>query len=174
MRLSFELGIERCATPVAFEMDLAVSINARDAKPPGRLMSLIESATSGARTLTKTTAVFAVKLVPPMTKKAEDLWRLDTAKKYVRGQEALKGWKARGVSLVKDYEGVRRREGRRVEVEGVRAMLKAHPPLALTLPKDGSGGDYDEEEERKRESGRESGRDVAERSQGCKDAGCDC
>ncbi|EST06844.1 Pleckstrin [Kalmanozyma brasiliensis GHG001] len=130
MRLSFDVEVDRCATPVAFSMDLAVSINPRDAKPPGRLWGYIESATSGARTLTKTSAIFSVKLVPPMTKKTADLWRLDTAKKYVRGQEALKGWKARGVSLVKDHEELVRKQSRRADVEGVRAMLKAHPPAA--------------------------------------------
>ncbi len=130
VRLSFEVEVERCASPVSFSMDLAVSINARDAKPPGRLWGYIESATSGARTLSKTSAIFSVKLVPPMTKKTADLWRLDTAKKYVRGQEALKGWKARGVSLVSDHEELVRKEKRRAEVEGVRATLKAHPPTA--------------------------------------------
>ena len=127
MRLTLEVEVERCAGPVVFSMDVAVSINARDAKPPGRLMSFIESATSGARTLTKTSAIFSVKLVPPMTKRTADLWRLDTAKRYVRGQEALKGWKARGVSLVSDHEALARNEVRRAEVEGVRAVLKVHP-----------------------------------------------
>lgn len=130
MRLTFHIEVDRCAAPVVFAMDLAVSINARDAKPPGRLMSFIESATSGARTLTKTSAIFSVKLVPPMTKKTADLWRLDTAKKYVRGQEALKGWKARGVSLVQDHEALVREEVKRAEVEGVRAVLKGQPVLA--------------------------------------------
>ncbi|SJX66555.1 Kinesin-3 motor protein [Sporisorium reilianum f. sp. reilianum] len=129
MRLTFQVEVERCTAPVAFSMDLAVSINARDAKPPGRLMSFIESATSGARTLTKTSAIFSVKLLPPMTKKTADLWRLDTAKKYVRGQEALKGWKARGVSLVQDHEALVRKEAKLAQVEGVRAVLKASPVL---------------------------------------------
>lgn len=133
VRLAFEVEVDRCAAPVAFSMDVAVSINARDAKPPGRLMTLFEAATSGARTLSKTSAIFSVKLVPPMTKKTADLWRLDTSKKYVRGQEALGGWKARGVSLVQDHERLRMAEERRAEVEGVRAMLKAHPPLSLSL-----------------------------------------
>ncbi|KAJ1021725.1 hypothetical protein NDA13_005340 [Ustilago tritici] len=120
MRLTFEVEVERCIGPVEFGMDVAVSINARDAKPPGRLMSFIE----GARTLTKTSGIFGVRLVPPMTKRTKELWRLDTGKKYVRGQEALRGWKARGVSLVSDHEVLRRGEERRAEVEGVRVVLK--------------------------------------------------
>ncbi len=140
-RLAFEIEIERCAAPVAFSMDVAVSINSRDAKPPGRLMSLIESATSGARTLTKTSAIFSVKLVPPMTKKTAELWRLDTANKYVRGQEALRGWKARGTSLVHDHARLMRAEERRAEVEGVRALLRAHPPLALSMSPSGAEAD---------------------------------
>ncbi|SPO31377.1 probable Kinesin-3 motor protein [Ustilago trichophora] len=141
MRLSFEVEVDRCAGPVPFSMDVAVSINARDAKPPGRLMSFIE----GAKTMTKTSGVFAVKLTPPMTKKTKDLWRLDTGNKYVRGQEALRGWKARGVSLVRDHEGLRKGEERRAEVEGVRALLKGHPPLAMGMGL--SEADRDREEE---------------------------
>ncbi|RIB22662.1 kinesin protein [Gigaspora rosea] len=34
------------------------------------------------------------------------LWRLNTASKYVRGKELLGDWKPRGVSLVKDYKKI--------------------------------------------------------------------
>jgi kinesin family protein 1 len=131
--LRFEVEVESCAGPVPFSMDIAVSVNARDAKPPGRLMSFIESATSGSKTLTKASAIFSVRLMPPMTKKTAELWRLDTAKKYVRGQETLRGWKARGPSLVKDHAKLVMTERKRAEVEGVRALLRAHPPLSLSM-----------------------------------------
>ncbi|PWZ01286.1 kinesin-3 motor protein [Testicularia cyperi] len=133
VRLSFDVEVDSCASPVPFSMDIAVSVNPRDAKPPGRLMTFIESATSGSKTLTKTSAIFSVRLVPPMTKKTAELWRLDTAKKYVRGQEALRGWKARGVSLVHDHAKLEREGRRRAEVEGVRALLQARPPLSLSI-----------------------------------------
>ncbi|SPO40546.1 probable Kinesin-3 motor protein [Pseudozyma flocculosa] len=145
LQLNFEVDVESCARPVRFAMDIALSINGRDAKPPGRLMSLLESATSGSRTLAKASALFSVRLVPPMTKRTRELWRLDTATKYVRGQETLRGWKARGVSLVHDHDRLVRTERRRAEVEGVRALLKASPPLSLSLSPGGEGGSADGE-----------------------------
>lgn len=125
IRLSFEIQVDRCSAPAAFSMDLAVSINGRDAKPPGKLMSFIEGSTS----MTKTSAIFEVRLVPPMMKRPCELWRLDTGSKYVRGQEMLGGWKARGVSLVGDHAALVQRERRRAEVEGVRATLKGRSAM---------------------------------------------
>ncbi|GAC95130.1 hypothetical protein PHSY_002705 [Pseudozyma hubeiensis SY62] len=122
IKLSFEVLVDRCTAPVSFTMDLAVSINGREARPPGRLMNFIE----GAMVKTKANAVFGVRLRPPMMKRTSELWRLDTGKKYVRGQEVLGGWKARGVSLVADHAELVRAERKRVEVEGVKARLKSH------------------------------------------------
>jgi kinesin family member 1 len=41
-----------------------------------------------------------------MTRKISELWRLNTANKYVRGEEFLGNWKPRGVSLIKDYKKI--------------------------------------------------------------------
>lgn len=141
LRLGFWIDVDSCSEPAHFEMDIAVAINARDAKPPGKLMSLIESAASGSRTLSKASAIFAVRLVPPMTKTTRELWRLDTAAKYVRGEESLRGsWRPRGVSLVHDHAKLLRREKRRAEVEGVRALLQARPPLSISAPSPSKNG----------------------------------
>ena len=48
--------------------------------------------------------------------------------------EALRGWKARGTSLVHDHARLMRAEERRAEVEGVRALLRAHPRYRLQVP----------------------------------------
>ncbi|UZJ55379.1 hypothetical protein CBS101457_004699 [Exobasidium rhododendri] len=131
--LSLHLGIdvESCEEPVELKMDIAVSVHSRDAKPPGKLYSLLESATIGSRTLQKTSNIFAIRLTPPMTKKSRELWRLDTAMKYVRGQEKLEGvWKPRGVSLINEHADFVKRERRSAEVDGVRALLQARPPLS--------------------------------------------
>ncbi|PWN54268.1 kinesin-domain-containing protein [Violaceomyces palustris] len=133
LKLDFQVQVETCSQPAKFSMDVAVSINARDAKPSGKLMSMIESAANGSRVLTKTSALFGIKLVPPLTKKTKELWRLDTGARYIRGEEALLGWKARGLSLVQDHSLLVRAEKRRAEVEGVRALLRANPPLSLSM-----------------------------------------
>jgi kinesin family protein 1 len=139
LRLAFTVDVESCAAPAEFSMDVAVSIGGRDAKPQGRLLSMVSAAATGARVLSKTSALFAVRLVPPPARRTRELWRLDTAAKYVRGEEALHGaWRPRGVSLVLEHTALMRRERRRAEVEGVRALLAARPPLALSsAPTDG-------------------------------------
>ncbi|KAK0547296.1 hypothetical protein OC846_003155 [Tilletia horrida] len=144
VRLTFSVDVESCAKPVEFAMDVAVTVNTRDARPPGRLLSLIDSAANGTRTLSKTTALFSVKLTPPLTKRTNELWRLDTGDKYVRGEEALEGWRPRGVGLVKEHLRSSRKQALRAEVDGVRALLKHNPPLALQNGSQG-GGQRDEE-----------------------------
>ncbi|PWN46193.1 putative kinesin-3 motor protein [Ceraceosorus guamensis] len=144
LRFSFTLDVEMCTAPAQFSMDIAVSIGGRDSKPQGKLMSLIGAATTGARVLTKTSALFAVRLVPPLEKRTKELWRLDTAAKYVRGEEALQGkWKPRGVSLVHDHARMVRLERRRAEVEGVRRLLESAPPLSMSNGSNNAGGDHE-------------------------------
>lgn len=131
LKLNIYVDFERASSPAKFELDIAVSINARDAKPTGKFFSMIESVSNGSKNLSKTTALFNVKLTPPLTKKTKELWRLDTGKKYVRGQEIIKDWKPRGVSLIHDHRKLLDGERKRAEVEGVRALLKSKPPLSL-------------------------------------------
>jgi kinesin family protein 1 len=132
LRLTCKIAVESCIEPVSLTMDIAVAIHGRDAKPPGKLYTMFESATLGSRVLMKSANVFAIRLTPPMTKKSQELWRLDTATKYVRGQEALEGiWKPRGVSLIHEYERFVTTERRAAEVRGVRALLDVNPPLSL-------------------------------------------
>lgn len=132
LNLKFSVEAETCESAIDFDMDIAVCIHARDAKPPGKLLSMIESATNGSRVLNKTTNIFAVRLTPPMTKKSKELWRLDTAMKYVRGQEKLGVWKPRSVGLIHEHSTFVKKERRRAEVQGVRALLHASPPLSLS------------------------------------------
>lgn len=127
VHLSFEVTADNCATPVAFDMDIAVTVQSRDARAPSKLMSLLSSS----RLSSCITSVFAVRLTPIMTKNPTDLWRLDTAEKYVRGEEALAGWKPRGLSLVRDYEQVTLGKRSAADVEAAKAVFAA---FELTLP----------------------------------------
>lgn len=128
LRLDFETEVDSCVSPPKFSMDVAVAVKSRDAKPPGRLLSMIESATTTAKTLNKTTAVFAVRLIPPQALKSRDLWRLDTAAKYVRGQELLGAWKPLGVEYIKAHEKFLKKQKLLAETEGLRVVLKSLPP----------------------------------------------
>ncbi|CAG8567917.1 4861_t:CDS:2, partial [Paraglomus occultum] len=110
LRLTWYVEAEKCVEPICFNMDIAVQIQGREARPPSRLIQLLNSS----KVLWKTSGLFSITLKPPMTRKISELWRLNTANKYVRGEELLGNWKPRGVSLVKDYkrisESIRKQE----------------------------------------------------------------
>ncbi|KAH9950145.1 hypothetical protein B0H21DRAFT_831130 [Amylocystis lapponica] len=123
LQFSWSVAVEICADPVQFTMDTAVSIQTRDARPPSRFMTLLGSS----KILPKTSTVFTVRLSPPLTRSPKDLWRLDTAEKYVRGEEALGVWKPRGVSVVEDYSRLVTMERRAADVQAIRVILSTSP-----------------------------------------------
>ncbi|RIB23929.1 hypothetical protein C2G38_1958650 [Gigaspora rosea] len=108
--LTWYVEAEKCVEPITFSMDVAVQVQGREARPPSKLIQLLNQS----KVLWKSSGLFSVTLKPPMTRKISELWRLNTASKYVRGEELLGDWKPRGVSLVKDYkkisESIRKKE----------------------------------------------------------------
>ena len=124
LQLSWAIALETCSDPVEFTMDIAVMTRTRDARPPSRLMSLLGST----RILSKTSSIFRVRLLPPLTRSPKDLWRLDTSKKYVRGEEVLGHWKPRGISVVEDYMRLVTTEEKAADVQAIRVILAHHPP----------------------------------------------
>ena len=123
LQVSWSVAIETCAEPVNFNMDTAITIQARDARPPSRLTSLFGST----KVLPKTSTLFSVRLTPPLTRSPKDLWRLDTAEKYVRGEETLGIWRPRGVSVVEDYSRLVTLERRAADVQAIRVILATSP-----------------------------------------------
>ncbi|KAI8075132.1 hypothetical protein BC940DRAFT_363173 [Gongronella butleri] len=105
LQLTWHVDVAKCAKPMAFQMDIAVKITGRDPNPAARFKKLL---VSPKKTLTKCSGLFMVQLTPPMTRRVDQLWRLNTASKYVRGQEQfLANWRPRGVSLIHDYKHIR-------------------------------------------------------------------
>ncbi|KAH9894077.1 kinesin-domain-containing protein [Cubamyces lactineus] len=123
LQLTWSVAVDTCADPVQFSMDTAVTIQTRDARPPSRLTSLFGST----KVLPKTSTLFSVRLTPPLTRSPKDLWRLDTAEKYVRGEETLGVWRPRGVSVVEDYSRLVTMERRAADVQAIRVILAASP-----------------------------------------------
>jgi kinesin family protein 1 len=82
--------------------------------------------------LRKMSTVFSVRLTPPLTRSARELWRLDTAEKYVRGEETLGSWKPRGLTVVEDYNRLIRTEQRAADVQAIRSVLAVHPPKSVS------------------------------------------
>lgn len=127
VQLAFTVSVDTCADPVQFSCDVAVTIHNRDARPPSKFFTFLNSS----KILSKTSYLFNVKLSPPLTRSAKDLWRLDTAEKYVRGEEVLTSWKPRGLSTVIDYSRLVTTERRAADVQAIRVILAHFPPRSL-------------------------------------------
>ncbi|KAI5480411.1 hypothetical protein MNV49_000986 [Pseudohyphozyma bogoriensis] len=132
IRLKFEVESDVCSSPVVFEMDVAVTVQGRDARAPSKLMSLFNSS----RLSSRISGLFAVRLKPFMTKKPNDIWRLNTAETFVRGEEVLGTWKPRGLSLIRDHDQQIQSETKAADVEAAKAVLEA---FELTLPSAAEG-----------------------------------
>lgn len=123
LQVNFFVAVESCIDAIQFNMDMAVAMFTRDAAPPSRFMSFFGSS----RLLSKTSTIFLLKMTPPLTRSPEDLWRLDTSEKYVRGEEVLGTWKCRGVSVVEDHDRLVTTERRAADVQAIRTLLAATP-----------------------------------------------
>ena len=128
LQLIWSVAVETCGEPVQFSTDVAITIQTRDARPPSKLMTFLGST----KILSKTSTLFHVRLTPPLTRSARDLWRLDTAEKYVRGEEALGSWRPRGITVVEDYSRLVTVERRAADVQAVRVILASMPPKPPT------------------------------------------
>ncbi|PFH50565.1 hypothetical protein AMATHDRAFT_60839 [Amanita thiersii Skay4041] len=127
LQLAWAVAVDTCSDPIEFTMDIAITMRTRDASPPSRLMTLFGST----RILSKTSSIFKVRLLPPLTRSPKDLWRLDTSEKYVRGEEVLGSWKPRGISVVEDYLRLVTTERRAADVQAIRVLLAHHPPRPI-------------------------------------------
>lgn len=108
--LSWQVQCDRCVAPLQFKTEIALKIYSRDSNASdnlGVLRSFLAGSTQ--RKTRKLRSIFVAHLKPPVTRHAKDLWRLNTATKYVRGEEFLGPWKPRSVSLVNDYREARRK-----------------------------------------------------------------
>lgn len=115
------------SNPVLFEMDIAVTVQARDDRIPSKWLNLLTST----RISNSITSIFSVRLIPTNSTLSSNLWTLSTAEVFVRGEELLGDWKPRGLSLIRDFEKRKEKERKLVEVESIKAVLAA---FELTLP----------------------------------------
>lgn len=100
-------------------MDVSCTINDRNAKPPSKIYSYWQSL----RTLNNCQALFAVEVTPSQIQTANDLWRKDTSKTYIRGEEALEGWQPASTEMVSQFRQFRRSERSLAEVAATRSIL---------------------------------------------------
>ncbi|KAI8997053.1 hypothetical protein BDB01DRAFT_769658 [Pilobolus umbonatus] len=126
LTLSWQVICDKCILPLSFNMDISVQIQARDTSSMLFRQFLGGSSHKHGH---KMSSMFIVQLKPPMTRQVRELWRLNTAHKYVRGEEFIGSWKPRGVSLITDYREARRKMLHRESVAAFRQnlVLAGHP-----------------------------------------------
>ncbi|KFH65672.1 kinesin family member 1/13/14 [Podila verticillata NRRL 6337] len=124
LTLSWSVEAERCEEPVWFKMDIAAQIQDRKAKVISSSYRLTSFLTTAPKIMSKTSGLFSLTLRPIVAKKASELWRMNTASKYVRGEEFLAGWKPRGVSLLQGFKSRSELIQKREAVERTRQWLR--------------------------------------------------
>lgn len=127
LKLTWGVAVDICQEPVQFSTDVAIAMHARDASPPSKFLTFFASN----KVLAKSSTLFSVKLSPPLTRSAKDLWRLDTSEKYVRGEETLGAWKPRGITVVEDYDRLITTERRAADVQAIRVIVATNPPRQI-------------------------------------------
>lgn len=136
LNLRWEVEADRCEKPVQFNMDIAFQIQGRDRSTSGsKFSSFRRLLYSGGKQLSKYSGVFLVHLKPPMTRRLSQLWRLNTASKYVHGEEFLGTWRPRGVSLVNDFKHIQEFIYRKQQVAFTRQILALKDQDATFSPK---------------------------------------
>ncbi|EXJ77891.1 kinesin family member 1/13/14 [Capronia epimyces CBS 606.96] len=118
--LRWDVVSSRLEQPMTFSMDQQLQILPRSYVRPQPMFKTFWSHT---RITYSTDDLFSIVVRPISAKRAADLWRLDTSKKYINGEELLGNWKPRGISLVKDYLLARRKGRQLQDIESAKASL---------------------------------------------------
>ncbi|KAI8089150.1 uncharacterized protein BX664DRAFT_332300 [Halteromyces radiatus] len=139
LQVTWEVETEKCSKPIQFSMEIAIRVTSRDSSAGNgpsaafRIKKLLGGASSGSKYLSKCSGLFTVHLRPPMTRRVSQLWRLNTASKYVRGEEVyLTSWRPRGVSLINDYKHIQDRIRLKEQVMFTSQVLTLHAARSQT------------------------------------------
>ena len=120
MSLQWEVRSQQLARPMKFELDLDCQVRPRSyTRSTSRLMQLW----NWSRVVHSTITLFSVVVRPSSAKRAADLWRMNSQVGYIRGQEHIKNWAPRGVSLVREFLKARKRRRRALEMEVAKGVV---------------------------------------------------
>jgi len=117
--LMWNVTCAKLAAPMVFSLDLCLQMRPRSYI---RHQSIFSQLLILSRVVHSTVGIFSIEIRPTSAKRANDLWRMNTAHDYIKGEEALSGWVPRGVTLVQDFIGNRKRRRRIAEVEMARGI----------------------------------------------------
>jgi len=123
MSVSVDILSGRIPTLMTFILDQTFQIRPRSWLRPQLMFKALWKTS---RIIHYTSGIFSVSLKPASTKRASDIWRMDSQQTYVKGEEKLSSWTPRGVSLVRDYAQSQQRRQRATEVEAMKVFLRRH------------------------------------------------
>ena len=128
MSVSIDMISSRVTAPMAFMLQQNLQIHSRSWLRPQSMFKQLWKTT---RIIYYTSGIFSVTLSPASTKRATDIWRVDSHSAYVKGEENLANWQPRSISLVRDYARFQRARRRATEVEAAKVFLRRHrlPPF---------------------------------------------
>jgi kinesin family protein 1 len=130
LNLKWDIEVDKCSKPIQCSMDIAVRIQGRDTSSVGHFG--FRKLLGSAKYLNKCSGVFLIHLRPPMTRRVSQLWRLNTASKFVPGEEFLGSWRPRGVSLINDFRHIQDRIARKEQVTAAQQALMLHTARSQT------------------------------------------
>jgi kinesin family protein 1 len=128
------VDVDKLDEPCVFTFDIPVRILGRDSRRSSGF-TITSLFGGGSRAYSALTRIYTLDLEPPSARSADDLWRLDTSRKYVKGEEVLglepsgegstaMGWRVRGVSLIEDFAKARKAQRALGEVQVTKAVLE--------------------------------------------------
>ncbi|KAI1623030.1 kinesin family member 1/13/14 [Exophiala viscosa] len=118
--LRWDVVSSRLEQTMTFSIEQQLQILPRSFVRP---QSMFKSFWTQVRTTHATDGLFSIVVRPISAQRAADLWRLDTSRNYIKGEELLGNWKARGISLVKDYLVARRKKRQLQDIESAKAAF---------------------------------------------------
>nr|XP_019007917.1 kinesin [Kwoniella pini CBS 10737]OCF46698.1 kinesin [Kwoniella pini CBS 10737] len=119
IKLTSLVEVETLDEPALLSIDLKLKIQGRDSRRSS-ILTFFQSQ----KVYHSTSHIFSISLIPPLARSANDLWRLDTSKKHVRGEEILKdGWKPRSLSLLEDFNKMKRTARNLADVQATKVIL---------------------------------------------------
>lgn len=129
MSISVEITSLRVDATMTFTMDQQLQIRPRSWLRP---QSMFKQLWKTARIVHSTSGIFSVLLTPASTKRAADIWRMNSQNGYIKGEEELSSWKPRGIGLIRDFARAQKRRQRASDVEAAKVFLRRRksPPLS--------------------------------------------
>ncbi|KAK6540955.1 kinesin-like protein Klp8 [Orbilia ellipsospora] len=156
--ICWELVSERLNENVTFSHNVCLEIRSRLVRSPSKFLQII----SATRTVHAVVGMFQVTVKPAVSRRAGDLWRMNSSQRYVKGEEVLRGWTPRGISIIKDYLAARRRRMRVAEVEAIKPFLSPED-IEGTKANGNSGNSSDADDEGANEDLSEENKAVLEK-----------